>query len=43
MAFNMPPGFGTRRADRDHFEDGDPGEDRDPGPAPDPEEWRSDD
>ena len=41
MAFNLPPGFGTRRGDRDHFED----PDRDPDghryrPAPDPETWR---
>lgn len=40
MAVNMPPGFGTRPGDRDHFEDPDPGTcERDPGPAPDPDSW----
>lgn len=39
MAANLPPGFGTRHGDRDHFEDPDPvpGE---RGPYPDPDTWR---
>lgn len=41
MSFNLPPGFGTRPGDRDHFEglDHDPDE-CDLGPAPDPDTWR---
>jgi hypothetical protein len=38
MAFNMPPGFGTRPGDREYFE-GIEQVDKDPNPAPAPEEW----
>lgn len=41
MRFNMPPGFGTRKGDREYFEDADPEMDEQEDiPVPDPEEWR---
>lgn len=41
MPFNMPPGFETRKDDREYFKDAEPEMyEQEDIPTPDPEEWR---